>query len=73
VQKGIGNIFLQLAVPQLFVRLAIAQAQDTVLPDGTHIFKPKIPIWVNFGRPIDVVFLWPFRLLTYITASSYIL
>jgi hypothetical protein len=19
------------------------------LPDGTHIFKPKIPIWVNFG------------------------
>jgi hypothetical protein len=21
------------------------------LPDGTHIFKPKIPIWVNFGGP----------------------
>jgi hypothetical protein len=21
------------------------------LPDGTHIFKPQIPIWVNFGGP----------------------
>jgi hypothetical protein len=21
----------------------------TGLPDGTYIFKPKIPLWVNFG------------------------
>jgi hypothetical protein len=21
------------------------------LPDGTYIFRPKIPIWVNFGGP----------------------
>jgi hypothetical protein len=21
------------------------------LPDGVHILKPKIPIWVNFGKP----------------------
>jgi hypothetical protein len=21
------------------------------LPEGIHIFKPKIPIWVNFGGP----------------------
>jgi hypothetical protein len=23
----------------------------TGLPDGLHIFEPKIPIWVNFGAP----------------------
>jgi hypothetical protein len=21
------------------------------LPDGTHVLKPKIKIWVNFGGP----------------------
>jgi hypothetical protein len=26
---------------------------STVLPDGIHIFKPKIPIWVNFDGPCN--------------------
>jgi hypothetical protein len=33
------------------------------LSDGIRIFKPEIPIWVNFGGPwngIGWYFLWPF-------------
>jgi hypothetical protein len=25
-------------------------ASSPVLPDGTYIFKPKMPTWINFGR-----------------------
>jgi hypothetical protein len=44
----------------------------TVLPDGRYIFKPKMPIWVNFKRcwsfrailsivlPNGIHILWPF-------------
>jgi hypothetical protein len=42
------------------------------LPDGM-VFKPKIPIWVNFGRSCkeDVSIFW--RHFVYITAKWYIL
>jgi hypothetical protein len=33
------------------------------LPDGTYIFKPKSPIWVNFGGSCNGscwFILWPF-------------
>jgi hypothetical protein len=32
------------------------------LPDGLHIFKPKSPIWANFGGPWNGegwYILWP--------------
>jgi hypothetical protein len=35
------------------------------LPDGISIFKPKIPIWVNFGASCngrDWYILWHFGL-----------
>jgi hypothetical protein len=35
-----------------------------VLPDGTYILKPKIPIWLNFGWPWmengGIPILWSF-------------
>jgi hypothetical protein len=40
-----------------------ANAFRAGLPDGIHIFKPKIQIWENFGGPWNgkgCYILWPF-------------
>jgi hypothetical protein len=41
------------------------EKMETGLPDGIYIFKPKMPIWVNFGGSCNGrcwYILWPFGL-----------
>jgi hypothetical protein len=44
-----------------------------VLPDGTYILKPKLPIWVSFGRSCNGTFGIFYSHLFYFTAKLYIL
>jgi hypothetical protein len=55
------NIFLQEHHESFYVHMHIQSISTTV--EGWYIFKPKIPIWVNFGGPkIGKCWniLWPF-------------
>jgi hypothetical protein len=51
-----GSTFLSLSYTEIcfvvnsFVASVVCECRSG-LPDGTYIFKPKIPIWVNFGGP----------------------
>jgi hypothetical protein len=46
---------------------------STVLPDGMYIFRPKIPIWVNFGRSCNGRCWYFYVLFVYFAAKWYIL
>jgi hypothetical protein len=52
----------------------VAKLGQPGLPDGICIFKPKIPIWVNFGGPCNGTPFGPFyNYLVYFMVIWYIL
>jgi hypothetical protein len=42
------SVFLSFVRRRIFVESSVQSVARPGLPDGTYIFKPKIPIWVNF-------------------------
>jgi hypothetical protein len=69
----IGN-FGTIFFPKVETSPNLVTLHESELPDGIHIFKPKISIWVNVGRALQwKMLVYFYSHLIYFTEIWYIL